>query len=42
LAIRWIGLSVMEGQHFHLSTAALTILEYESSQLKVAVIELGS
>jgi hypothetical protein len=42
LATRWIGLPVIEGQHFHLATVSLTILGYESSQLKVPVIELGS
>ena len=34
LATRWIGLPVIEGQHFHLETVSLTILGYELTQLR--------
>jgi broad specificity phosphatase PhoE len=42
LAARWIGLPVIEGQHFQLLTASLTILGYESHDLELPVIVLGS
>lgn len=38
LAARWIGLQVIEAQHFSLSTASLSILGYDPHQLKVSVI----
>jgi broad specificity phosphatase PhoE len=40
LAVRWIGLPVINGQYFRLNTAALSIFGY--NHLDVAVIELGS
>jgi probable phosphoglycerate mutase len=40
LAVRWIGLPVIEGQHFLLGTASLSILGCEPSHPEVPVIEL--
>jgi probable phosphoglycerate mutase len=40
LAARWIGLSVIEGQHFLLGTASLSILGYEPNHAEVPVIAL--
>jgi probable phosphoglycerate mutase len=40
LAARWIGLPVIEGQHFLLGTASLSILGCEPNHLGVPVIEL--
>lgn len=41
LAARWIGLPVIEGQHFLLGTASLSILDYEPRNPEVPVIVLG-
>src|ERR1700719_3493431 len=41
LAARWIGLPVIEGQHFLLGTASLSILDYEPHNPEVPVIVLG-
>jgi broad specificity phosphatase PhoE len=41
LAARWIGLPVIEGQHFLLGTASLSILDYETHNPEVPVIVLG-
>jgi probable phosphoglycerate mutase len=38
LAVRWIGLPVVEGQHFSLGTASLSILGYEPGRHDVPVI----
>ena len=40
LAMRWIGLPVLEGQHFSLDPASLSILGYNSSHPGVPVILL--
>jgi broad specificity phosphatase PhoE len=40
LATRWIGLPVIEGQHFLIGTTSLSILEYETSHPEVPVIAL--
>ena len=40
LAARWIGLPVIEGQHFLLGTASLSLLGYEPSHPEVPLIEL--
>ena len=40
LAVRWIGLPVMEGQHFLLSTASLSILGHENDYPERRVISL--
>lgn len=40
LAARWIGLSVLNAQHFSLGTATLSILTYDANHPEVAVIEL--
>ena len=40
LAARWIGLSVVEGQHFALGTASLSILTNHPHHPKVPIIEL--
>ena len=40
LAARWIGLPVVEGQHFALSPASLSILAHNAHHPKVRVIEL--
>jgi broad specificity phosphatase PhoE len=40
LAARWIGLPVLEGQHFALGAASLSILGHEPSHPKVRVIAL--
>jgi probable phosphoglycerate mutase len=39
LAVRWIGLPVIEGQHFLLGTASLSLLGCEPSHPEVPVIE---
>lgn len=39
LAARWIGLSVLDAQHFMLGTATLSILAYNSHHPDIAVIE---
>jgi broad specificity phosphatase PhoE len=41
LAACWIGLPVIEGQHFLLGTASLSILDYEPHNPEVPVIVLG-
>jgi broad specificity phosphatase PhoE len=38
LAVRWIGLPVIEGQHFPLGTASLSIFGYETDRSQVPVI----
>ncbi|OYW73926.1 MAG: histidine phosphatase family protein [Verrucomicrobia bacterium 12-59-8] len=40
LAARWIGLSVVEAQHFPLGTASLSILSHDPHHPKVPVLEL--
>ena len=40
LAVRWIGLPVIEGQHFLLGTASLSVLGYEPSRPEVPVVTL--
>jgi broad specificity phosphatase PhoE len=40
LAARWIGLQVVEGQHFLLGTASLNILRYDPAHPEVRVIAL--
>ena len=40
LAARWIGLAVIEAQHFALSPASLSILAHEAGHPKVPVIAL--
>ena len=40
LAARWIGLPVIEGQHFQLDTASLNILGFNPSHPEVRVIAL--
>jgi probable phosphoglycerate mutase len=40
LAVRWIGMPVIEGQHFLLGTASLSIFGYEPSHPEVPVIEM--
>ncbi len=40
LAARWIGLPVVEGQHFLMGTASLNILSYNPSHPEVRVIAL--
>jgi probable phosphoglycerate mutase len=40
IGVRWIGVPVVEGQHFALSTASLSILGYEVRHPEVAVIAL--
>jgi len=40
LAARWIGLPLVEGQHFSLSTAPLSILSYNPDHPEVRVIAL--
>jgi len=42
LAVRWIGLPVIEGQHFRLGTATLSIFGDESERSQVPVIECWS
>ena len=39
LAARWIGLPVIEGQHFLLGTASLSLLGYEPSHPEMPLIE---
>ena len=39
LAIRWIGLPVIEGEHFWLRTASLSVLGYHPSHSEVPIIE---
>jgi broad specificity phosphatase PhoE len=40
LATRWIGLPVIDGQHFLLGTTSLSLLEYEPNHPEVPVIAL--
>jgi probable phosphoglycerate mutase len=40
LAARWIGLDVVEGQHFYLDTASLSILGYNAGHPDLRVIAL--
>jgi probable phosphoglycerate mutase len=40
LAARWIGLPVIEGQHFSLGTASLNILSYNPAHPDIRVIAL--
>jgi probable phosphoglycerate mutase len=40
LAVRWIGLSVLEAQHFALSPASISVLAHEAGHPKVPVIAL--
>ena len=40
LAVRWIGLPVIEGEHFSLGTASLSILGYEPAPSEVPIIAL--
>jgi probable phosphoglycerate mutase len=40
LAVRWIGLPVIQAQHFGLGTASLSILGYEPSHPEMPVIAL--
>lgn len=40
LASRWIGLPVLNAQHFYLGTATLSVLAYKAHYPDVAVIEL--
>ena len=40
LAARWIGMAAVEGQHFALGTASLSILGHESNHPRVRVIAL--
>lgn len=40
LAARWIGLPLVEAQHFSLDTASLSILSHDQHHLDVAVIAL--
>ena len=40
LAARWIGLPVIEGPHFVLGTASLSILSYDPDHPKVPIIAL--
>ncbi|NNJ12349.1 histidine phosphatase family protein [Chloroflexales bacterium ZM16-3] len=40
LAARWIGLAVIEAQHFRLNTASLSILGYDPHHPEVAVIAM--
>ncbi len=40
LAARWIGLPVVEGQHFALAPASLSILGHEASHPETRVIAL--
>ncbi len=42
LAARWIGLPVIEGQHFSLSVASVSVLGYEPSHPETAAIALWS
>ena len=40
LAMRWIGLSIMEGRHFGLDTASLGTLTYEHNSTDTPIISL--
>ncbi len=40
LAVRWVGLAVVEGRHFPLATASLSILGHSSSHPELRVISL--
>jgi len=40
VAARWVGLAIIEGQHFGLSTASLGILGYEPSHPETPVVAL--
>ncbi len=42
LATRWIGLPVIEGQHFHLATVSLSHSWIRIQSTEVPVIELGN
>lgn len=39
LAARWIGLPIVEGEHFQLGTASLSVFGYDPHHLEVPVIE---
>lgn len=38
LAVRWIGLPVIQGQHFRLGTASLSVLGYEPDRPEMPVV----
>ena len=40
LAVRWIGLPVIDGQHFLLGTASLSTLDSEPSHPEVPIVTL--
>jgi probable phosphoglycerate mutase len=40
LAVRWIGMPAIEGQHFMLSAASLSVLGFEPTHPDVPVIAL--
>jgi probable phosphoglycerate mutase len=40
LAVRWIGLSVVDGQHFSLDTGSLSILEHDPRHPEQRIIAL--
>jgi hypothetical protein len=44
MVVRWLGLPLIDGQHFLLGTASLTVLGYEpnSRELPAAVLGTGA